>query len=100
MEIEELDALIVIDCSVAAVTVKATVFDVTPLCEAVMFAEPTLFAVDRPVALIEATVVLEEVHVTELVRFCVLPSVKVPVAVNWSVLPFAIDVFGALIAID
>lgn len=69
VEIEELAALIEIDCSVAAVAVKATAFDVTPLCAAIMFAEPTLFAVARPVVPIETTVVFEEVHVTELVRF-------------------------------
>ena len=100
VDIEELAALIVIDCSVAAVTVRATALDVTPLWEAVMFVEPALFAVAKPVVLIVVTVVLEEIHVTELVKFCVLPSVKVPVAVNWSVVPFAIDVFGALMAID
>ena len=90
----------VIACSVAAVTVKATAFDVTPLWEAVTLAEPTAFAVARPLVLSVTAVVFEEVHVTELVRFCVLPSVKVPVAVNWSVIPLAIDVLGALTAID
>jgi hypothetical protein len=89
-----------IDCSVATVTVKAMLFDVIPLWVALMFAEPTLFADARPLALTVATEVLEEFHVTELVRFCVLPSVKVPVAVSWSVLPFAIDVFAALMEID
>lgn len=100
VDIEELAALIVIDCSVAAVTVTATAFDVTPFCEAVMFVEPTPFAFARPLTLIVATAVLEEIHVTELVRFCVLPSVKVAVAVNWSVVPLAIEVLEALIAID
>ena len=89
-----------IDCSVAAVMVKATLFDVMPLWVALIFAEPTPLAVTRPLALTVATEVLEEFQVTELVRFCVLPSVKVPVAVNWSVLPFAIDVFAAPIEID
>lgn len=95
-----LDALIVMDCSTAAVTVIVIEFDVTPPCAAVILAEPTLFPVARPDALTVATAEFEEDQVTELVRFCVLPSVKVPVAVNWSVVPFAIDVFGALIAID
>ena len=36
----------------------------------------------KPVALIEATAGLEEDHVTLEVRLCVLPSLKVPVAVN------------------
>jgi len=49
--------------------------------------EPTLVA--RPfepvVLLIVATVVTDEVHVTEVVMFCVLLSEYVPVAVNCSV---------------
>lgn len=98
--IEVLAALIAIDCSAAAVTVKATLFDVMPLCAAVMLADPTLFPVASPLAVIGATVVLEELQVTELVRFCVLPSVKVPVAANWTVLPLATDVFGAVMEMD
>lgn len=87
-------------CSAAAVTVNPTAFEVTPFCIAVTFVEPALFAVAKPLALIVATVVFEEFQVTELVRFWVLPSVKVPLAVNWSVLPSAIEFFAALIAID
>lgn len=34
------------------------------------------------------------------VRFCVLPSLKVPVAVNCTLVPLATDVFGELIVID
>lgn len=79
---EELAPLTVIVCSVAAVMVSPKAFEVTPFCDAVMFVEPTLFAVAKPLALIVATAVLEELHVTEVVRFCVVPSVKVPVAVN------------------
>jgi len=55
---------------------------VTPLCAALIFVEPTLFPVARPDALTVATAVLEEDQVTELVRFWVLPSLNVPVAVN------------------
>ena len=98
--IDVLGALIVMDCSTAAVTVSVIAFDVTPPCATVIVAEPTLFPVARPEVLMVATAELEEDQVTELVRFCVLPSVKVPVAVNWLVVPFATDVFGALIAID
>lgn len=82
LAIEVLGALIVIDCSVAAVTVTAIAFDVTPPCAAVMLLEPTLFAVARPEALTVTTAEFEEDQVAEADRFCVLPSVNVPVAVN------------------
>ena len=80
--IEVLAALIVIDCSVAAVTVSVIALEVTPLCVAVMLLEPVAAPVARPLVLIAAAAVLEEAHVAELVRFCVVPSVNVPVAVN------------------
>src|SRR5256885_1245698 len=38
-----------------------------------------------------ATPVADDVHVTWVVRFCVEPSVYVPVAENCTVVPFAID---------
>ena len=75
-------ALTAIDCSVAAVTVSTTAFDTTPLCVAVTLVVPAVSPVANPAAVIVATAVLEELQVAELVRFCVLPSVNVPVAVN------------------
>ena len=72
----------VIACSAAVVTVSASVLEVTPLCVAVMLAEPMPLPVARPLVLIVAAAALEEVHVAELVRLCVLPSLKVPLAVN------------------
>ena len=47
-----------------------------------MFDDPAARPVARPLGLMLALVVLEEFQVTEFVRFCVLPSLKVPVAVN------------------
>lgn len=82
LAIELLGALIVIDCRTAAVTVRAMAVDTTPPCAALMFVEPTLFPVARPDALTVAAAEFEEDHVTELVRFCVLQSLKVPVAAN------------------
>src|SRR6202522_2365529 len=70
-----------IDCSVAAVTVRV----VEPLIArdvALMVEVPTPAPIARPVALIVAVVVVPELHVTVLVRFCVVPSLNVPVAVN------------------
>ena len=77
-----LAAVIEIDCSVAAVTVSAMLLEVTPFWVAEILLEPTPAPVARPLALIVATAVLEELQVAEPVRFCVLPSLKVPVAVN------------------
>ena len=47
-----------------------------------MVVEPVPVAVARPAVLIVATVTPEELHVAVLVRFCVVPSLNVPVAVN------------------
>lgn len=79
---DALGALIAIDCSVAVVTVKVREFDVIPLCAALMLLEPAAIPVTNPAALIVATPELEEVQVAEVVRFCVLPSLNVPLAVN------------------
>ena len=43
--------------------------------------------VAKPEALTVATAVADELHAAELVRFCVLPSEYVPVAVNCCVPP-------------
>lgn len=75
-------ALIVMDCSTAAVTVRMIEFDVIPPCAALIFVVPAPVPAARPVALTVATAEFEEDQVTELMRFCVLPSLNVPVAVN------------------
>jgi hypothetical protein len=59
-----------------------------------------LAAVTDPLAVTVATLVVCEVHATEPVKFCVELSEKVPVAVNCSELPLAIERFGAVTAID
>jgi hypothetical protein len=79
---DALAALMVIDCRVAAVTVTAIALEVTPLCVAVMLLEPMPAPVAKPPVLIVAAAVFDEVQVAELVRFWVVPSVNVPVAVN------------------
>ena len=61
---------------------------------------PIPAAVTEPPAVTVATLVACEVHVTEPVKFCVELSEKVPVAVNCSELPLAIERFGAVTAID
>ena len=88
-----------IDTSTAGVTVRP----VDPLIEpevAEIVALPTPAPVANPVPLIVATAVLDEPQLTELVRFCVLPSLYVPVAVNCCVVPLAIEGFAGVTAID
>lgn len=80
--IEVVVAVIVIDWRVAAVTVTAIVLEVTPLCVAVMLLEPLPAPVASPLVLIVTADVFDEPHVVEFVRFCVEPSVNVPVAMN------------------
>jgi len=79
---EELLALIVMDCNVAAVTARANALEEIPFWVAVMLLEPVAAPVAKPVALMLTLAGLEEAHVAVLVRFWVLPSLKVPVAVN------------------
>lgn len=74
--------MIVIDCNVAAVTVSVMPLDVIPFWEALIVVDPTACAAANPDAFKAATLVFEEDHATELLMFCVLPSVNVPVAVN------------------
>ena len=100
LAIEELPALIVIDCSVAAVIVSANELDVMPLCVAVMLLEPIAAPVAKPVVLMLTVAVFEEAQVAVLVRFCVLPSLNVPVAVNCTLVPLAIEELLALIVMD
>src|SRR5215831_5010707 len=100
LAIEELPALIVIDCSVAAVIVSANELDVMPLCVAVMLLEPIAAPVAKPVVLMLTVAVFEEAQVAVLVRFCVLPSLNVPVAVNCTLVPLAIEVLGELMVMD
>jgi len=100
LAIEELFALTVIDCSVAAVTVSAEIFDVIPFWLAVMLVDPIAVPVARPVALMSATVGLELAQITAFVRSCVLPSPNVPVALYCTVVPLAIEEFVVLIVID
>ena len=88
-----------IACSVAAVTVN-TVEPTTGPCVALMLLVPTPTPVARPPAVIVATVVVPDNHVTVPVTFAVLLSLYVPVAVNCSVVPFTIDGFVGVTAID
>lgn len=62
--------------------------------------DPALRAVPLPVVEMVATAGVSDDHITELVRFCVLPSVNVPVAVNCCVAFLASVGFAGVTAID
>ena len=91
--------VIAIDTSVAAVTVSSVVLLTVPEV-AVMLAEPIAILCASPAVLIVAVDSVSDDHVAVLVRFCVLPSVNVPVAVNCCVVPKAIDGVAGVTAID
>src|SRR6266446_4629073 len=61
---------------------------------------PVATPLATPALVIVATEVFEELQVTVLVRFRVLPSLYAPVAVNGCVAPLAIDGFAGVTAID
>lgn len=61
---------------------------------------PSLTAVANPVLLIVATPVIDEDHVATAVKFCVVESANVPVAVNCWVVPLAMLELGGVTAID
>jgi len=80
------------ETSVAAVTVRVVEFDMPPDV-AVIVVVPAATGVANPsepaALLIVATPVVDELQVTVVVRFCVVPSENVPVAVNCLVVPLA-----------
>src|SRR5258708_9326907 len=61
---------------------------------------PAFTPVATPVALTVAMVVSDEVHVAVLVRFCVVPSEKLPAPLNGAVFPTATDALAGVTVID
>jgi len=96
--------LIAIDTSVAGVTVSVVDPLIVPDTAVIVAVPcPVLVAspgVAPPVLLIVATVGVSDDHAAVPVRFCVLPSVYVPVAVYCCVVPSAIDGAVGVTAID
>jgi len=84
-----------IACPTVSVAEPATVPKV-----AVIEALPTASPLANPPAPTPATDDDDELQVTELVRFCVLPLLKVPVAVNCWLFPLAMLALAGLTAID
>jgi hypothetical protein len=60
---------------------------------AVIVALPTPTPVAKPPAVIVATAVEDELQLTVPVKFCLLPSLNVPVAVSCWLIPSAIEKF-------
>jgi hypothetical protein len=89
----------VIEVRVAVVT-ESVVDPVTLPSVAVIVDEPTPTPVAKPAVEMVATDEVEELQVTELVRFCGLPLLYAPVAVNCSVPPAEIDGFTGVTAIE
>ena len=86
------------DTRVAPVTVRDAV-PVTDPEATVMVALPVPRLLANPFELIDATALAPEDHVTE-VNGCVLPSSKLPTAVNCCVVPNAIDAVAGLTVIE
>ncbi len=94
-----LDGEIEMDCTVAAVTVNV-VEAVTPESEAPIVVVPAVRADASPVEEMEATDAVDDVHATVAVIVFTEPSLYVPCAVNWRLVPGAAEEFAGLIAID
>jgi hypothetical protein len=96
--IEEAGGVTDIDISVAPVTVS----DAVPLTEpevAVIVDVPAPTPVPRPAEVIVATLV-DELDQVRFVNNCVLPSSKLPIALNCRVVPAAIDCVAGVTATD
>jgi hypothetical protein len=92
-----------IDTKVAGVTLSPVEVE-TPFSDAPIVVLPTADPEAKPfepdALLMGAVLELDEVQLTDVVRFCVLLSLYVPVAVNCSLVPLAMLGFGGVIASD
>ena len=84
--IEAFAGVTTIEFSTALVTMRLAVPKIVSLAAAVIVTLPGAKPLTRPCVSIELLILTrllaDELHVTAFVMFCVLPSVKVPVAVN------------------
>jgi len=85
-------------CAVVPVTVK-TVVPLTAPNVALIVDVPVLTPVATPAALIVATAVVAELHVTVDVKFCDVPSLKCPMAMNACITFVAIVGFAGVMLI-
>jgi hypothetical protein len=89
-----------IDCRTAGSTVNDALLEPIDPSEAEILVLPTPVAVASPVAPSVATEGAEEVHVTNVDRFCVVPFVYLPVAVNCCVVPMRIEELAGVTEIE
>lgn len=101
--IDEFEGVTVIDRSVAGVTVRTVFPEIIPT-DAEMVVVPADTEVARPsepeALLMVARFVLDEAHATSAVKSCVEASENVPMAVNCSELPTAIEGVAGVTSID
>src|SRR5258708_16394905 len=88
------------DGRAAVVTVSEAVPAIAPGAAVRVTGPPAFTPVATPLALTVAIVLSDEVHVAVLVRFCVVPSEKCPVALNGAVFPTATDALAGATVID
>src|SRR6185503_14025557 len=104
MPIEGFAGVTARDCNAGGGVTVSTVEPVTEPEVALMLVVPVATPVARPwlplVLLIVATPMIDDAHVTDVVRFWVLPSLKVPVAVNCWIPPMPIEGFAGVTARD
>jgi hypothetical protein len=87
------------EVNTAGVTVRAADPPIVPTL-AVIVLVPCATPVANPLLLTVATGVAEEIHLAVLVRFCVVPLLYVPVAVNCWVVPAAMEELAGVTAIE
>jgi hypothetical protein len=97
--IEGFAGVTAMDASTGCVTVSVAV-PVILLIVAPMVELPAITLVAKPPPVIVATLEGNELHITILVKFCMLPSLYVPVAVNCCVVPAAIEGFVGVTEIE
>jgi hypothetical protein len=97
--IEELAGVTATEARTGEVTVSTAAPCMLPEA-AVIVVLPTIMPLARPAALIVATVGADELHVTDAVKACVLPSLYVPVAENCSGRPAGTVPFAGVTPMD
>lgn len=96
---DEFNGVTAIEARVAGKTVRAAEPEMEPEV-AVIVADPVTTGVASPVGPIVAIEVADDFQLTEFVRSCVVPSVKVPIAWSCCVVPRGTDAVGGVTAIE
>ncbi len=89
-----------IEVSVAATTVSPVLPLTVPDVAVIVVVPLSVSAVTAPAAVIVAVVVFDELQVAVEVRFCIDPSLYMPVAVNCVRVPSGTEAFAGVTAIE